>query len=317
MATVAKHSVTIASIYQEEGEYNYSVPKEVLITWSKGEGFPGATLYTPEERAAIDQDLQTILNKIMSQSPTAEKKAIYTAGPPGAGKSTLLDKELTVLNGSDTRYAFNDPDEQCLKNMQSTYWKTIKTAKEALKVEEKLNKETEKKLMQEAYTKWRPASNYITHMIQGYLISKGINFAFGTTATSDKTHFGLRHLQKQGYEITCLHLTTEDDVRIQSVMQHSLFHTTEEDIREKANMFPPRLDDTYLPHSNIKFYYRGHPGDAVHAATFTKESGLLEIFSQPAYQAIATWHNAHKTAEAPSWKDTMAAFVKETRIIGS
>lgn len=270
--------------------YKYSLPKNILEGYLSGKGFDYTQIYTGDEAERLYQDINEIYQNILMEEPLKENLAIMTAGAPGAGKTLKLrqDREANLLKGK--KIAYICPDDVCLKSQTRTYKAEI------------ANSDNSKETRQAAYNKWRPGSNAATHLILGNLIKEKYAFYFGTTSTGNATHIFLKFLKDQGYKIRLLHITAPDDIRWESIKERdkTFVQTTETDVREKGNLLPQRINDTFLKYADeIEFYYRdGIKKDAILAATWIRNEntsqslGNLQIFSQELYENIKNIHNS-------------------------
>lgn len=283
----------IPAIYQET---HYPVPEKIVTEWSKGIGFGKTEEYTAEEKANLQKDMEAIRDHFFSQNSNTfseTKEILLTAGAPGAGKTTLL--EATIAKEKNTS-PYIDPDAVFLKHlMKNSYQAELATLLAQPDADEK-------KIRKDMYEKWRPASNYLTHIWQAYLISQKSSFIFGTTASSPQMESTFSYYKTQGYKINLIHISAPDQVRWDSIQRRdkTFVQTTEEDIREKGQLVPQRINDTYLAHAdNIEFYYREKADtDAVHTASWFRDKKIV-IHNQEKYDALVALHN--QTQNAPSW----------------
>jgi hypothetical protein len=132
------------------------------------------------------------------------------------------------------------------------------------------------------------------------LIRDGFAFHYGTTATGAATGKFFAFLKAHGYQIRVIHVTAPDDVRWASIEERdkTFVQTTESDTRDKGDLLPQRITDTYLTFADeIEFCYRdGVKEDAILAAKWTRnpgaEKGTLEVLDVNRYDKIKTIHNA-------------------------
>ncbi len=109
-------------------------------------------------------------------------------------------------------------------------------------------------------------------------------------------------MKKHDYEIRLIHVTASDDVRWASIQERDkkFIQTTEKDVREKGDLLPQRINDTYLAYADsIEFYYRDGVNEQANlAATWTRRSkeqnasGTLTITDEASYRKIKNIHNA-------------------------
>ncbi|MDF2578142.1 MAG: hypothetical protein K0S74_1626 [Chlamydiales bacterium] len=200
-----------------------------------------------------------------------------------------------------SKFAYICPDDICLKQMERTY-KVFLKHKESILGE---NPTLEAKIgaRKEAYDYWRPGSNAAHHFATANLIKENYDFYFGSTATAPQTAFFFKFLKDRGYSIRLLHVSAPDDIRWGSIKERDkeFVQTTEADIRDKAKMFPERIQDTYLKFADqIDFYYRNEvKGNAIHSAIWIRDpestdtnKGKLEILESSSYEKIKELHNS-------------------------
>lgn len=293
----------LSNIYNKSG-YEYSLPPNVMNTFISGVAFDNKVPYTEEESSNLRKDTQDIYEKIMAQNPSKSDKplAIMTAGAPGAGKTVLMKQDIEAFqNQTNKKYAYICPDDVCLKSQTRTYLADIKKKPSFMVVLLNFfrcsppNDDKAIEVRKAAYNKWRPASNAATHLILANLIREKYDFYFGTTSSGPATKFFLQHLKDQGYTIKLLHVSAPDDVRWESIkMRDQTFvQTTEDDVREKGDLVPQRITDTFLKFADqIQFFYRDAVDqDAVLAAEWTRDDNTLIVKSNPLYEKIKAIHN--------------------------
>lgn len=285
--------------------YQYSLPRKDLESFLKGTAFNNPP-YTQEESKKLQDDINALYQRILLENPVKEKIAIITAGAPGAGKTTKLRQYLADQALEGKKYAYVCPDDVCLKNQTKTYLADIENGDQSAVAR------------QNAYQKWRPGSNAATHAILGNLIREEYAFAFGTTSTSPFTGKSLEFYKNLGYNIKLIHVSAPDQVRWDSIKERdkTFIQTTEKDVKEKGQLLPQRINDTFLKYADeIEFYCRESVDqDAVLAARWIRKQddqkpyGTLEIIAPSQYENIKTIHN--KAVDALSrpdlrWENTV------------
>jgi hypothetical protein len=269
-------------IYNDQ--FQFSLPKTVLEEQLSGKAFDHKEFYTDEEFDALCTDINDLFQKMLAANPIQEKIAVMTAGAPGAGKTIKMRQDLIEKQKQmGKNFAYTDPDDVCLKNMWGTYQVEIQRSDGSFQA------------WKGAYDKWRPGSNAANNLFLGNLIRLGYGFYFGTTSTSPHTWRFFEFLKKQGYQIRLIHVSAPDVVRWGSIQERdkSFVQTTEQDTFEKGLLFPQRISDTYLKYADqIDFYYRDSVRqDAIHAATWKRESAGLKVHQPLAYHEIKVLHN--------------------------
>ena len=287
--------------------YSYSLPKGVLQDFLSGKAFDYPTVYTSDEAAKLNADINELFQTMMDSNPVRDNLAVISAGSPGVGKTTLLRQKLEAAAKDGSNFPYVCPDDVCLKGQTRTYVADVEASDGSFKARE------------EAYTKWRPASNAATHLLLANLIKDKFAFYFGTTCSSPMTFNFFEFLKEQGYRIKVVHVSASDEVRWGSIQERdkSFVQTTEEDVREKGRMVPERINDTFLKYADeIEFYYRPSvASDAILAATWVKaqdeaSTAKLTVLNKEAYEGVKAVHNAAVEAlQKPElkWEKTVEA----------
>lgn len=282
--------VELSNIYDDK--FTYFLPQATIVDYLKGGGFDYDGEYTESERLSINIDIEEIYKSYCGT--VSEPIAVISAGAPGAGKTVLLEQLLKLDEYQG--YGYIDPDAVCLKNMSHTYLPDLIRSVGTIKCssyEECLKEEL--KVRKDAYTKWRPASNAAAHIILGNFIREKKAFFYGTTSTSSDIAARFQLLKDNGYKIHLIHVSAPDAVRWKSIhlRDKEFVQTTEVDVNEKGKLVPQRLG-TYLQYADkIDFYYRDRAdGDAVLAATWTKDSKSLMVKSNSAYPNMVELHDS-------------------------
>jgi predicted ABC-type ATPase len=289
----------MSSIYTPE--YSYSTSQATLEKFLSGQEFDNPDLYTPEESSRLQEDINGLWNKIMAVHPLKAPIAVITAGAPGSGKSTLLES----LIATGPNYAYIDPDTVCLKNQTRTYLADINAS----------DRSFETRTL--AYTKWRPASNAASHLVLANLIKEKYAFYFGTTASNPSACKFFELLKNQGYLIKLIHVSAEDDVRIDSIKERekNFVQVTLQGARDKGVLLPQRINDTFLKYTDhITFYHRDGVNEEAKLAAYwiknPKKERLLTIEDLEAYERIKAIHNTViEKLNLPelSWENTVEA----------
>ncbi len=239
------------------------------------------------------RDLQRIyvdfcaLRESTFKNADKEKDYIVTAGGPAVGKSTVLEQFLEgkrpeVSEASLSR-AYIDPDRSCLQKMEKTYLLDLEQGKTS----------------EEAYTKWRGASNFLSNVFLALALKEGYAIAHGSTMASPYAKYSLQAIMNNyGYKVTILHVTAPDEVRKASEakrQENGVVQVTPIDFEEKQKIFLKLYED-YLNNAHQVFlYYRGEMGDAVCAASV--KDVCIETFNKNAFQAIQNIHDRAKGEE--------------------
>lgn len=253
--------------------FNYCVPQKVVEGFLNGTAFGRTEPYTSEEKSRLIEDINEIYNQQVSAHILDERVAVFTAGAPGAGKTTVMRSYV-----HSRPFSYVDPDDVCLKSMRSTW-----------------EKDSADPLA--AYDKWRPGSNAAAHLMLANLIRDGKGFYFGTTSSSPLTANTFAYLKEKGYKIHVIHVIAPDEERWKSIKERdkTFVQTTEQDVIEKGELVPQRINDTFLRFADtIEFYHRERfDSNAVLTATVErKEDQLgLAVHDQPMYEEMIKVHN--------------------------
>lgn len=283
LEVAATNACNIDRLYRDG--FSYSLPEKILAGFLSGKAFDNPEVYSADEAARLESDINDLYQRILAADPIKEKIAVITAGSPGAGKTVKLNQDLETNARQGRNYAYICPDDVCLKNQYRTYIADIQSGDQS------------KEVRQTAYNKWRPGSNAATHLILGSLIRENYAFYYGTTSSSPATWIFFDYLKKLGYRIRLIYVSAPDDVRWESIKERdkTFVQTTEQDVIEKGLLLPQRINDTFLKYADeIEFYYRAEvKRDAVLAARWLRDdkNGTLRILDQSAYDKLKAIHN--------------------------
>lgn len=270
-----------------KGDKNdYSLPAAVLEDFLNGRAFNYPT--TPEEQEIVKEDTRRLYAKTMSECSDSRAMAVITAGAPGSGKTTALEYDRAYHAVDGVMLAYGCPDAVSLKAL-TRYQADIEAAGDD--AEKRLN----------AYSASRGPSNYATHVILGNLIQEKRSFYFGSTSTGDQTWRFFKYLKEQGYHLRIIHVTAPDDVRWGSIeaRDKKFIQTTKEDVINKAELLPKRINDFVTYGDQIDFHYRDGVDKPTEIVAVLKKndhdhSGVatLEIRDQRKYDSLVAIHNA-------------------------
>lgn len=273
-------------IYSKESGYTYSLPRPILESFLSGKAFDNPEPYSEHELAQIRADINRLYWSMIDLHPVREKWAVISAGSPGSGKTTQL--KILLEAEKPHRYVYVCPDDVSLKDL-TEYRQEIAEGDGSVQARLK------------AYNKWRPASNASAHILLANLIREQYAFYFGTTCSSPQTGRFFEFLIKQGYHTRVIHLSANDDVRWESIVERDkiFVQSTEQDIRDKGVLVPQRISDTFLKYADeIEFYYRyAVKEDARLTAKWVRNPmpspylGTLFILDRDAYDQLKAVHN--------------------------
>jgi hypothetical protein len=226
----------------------FAIPEATLVPNEIVDGF--LTSYSPEEKVAIGKDYKNIRELCLSQADKEQKKLIYvaTAGGPGASKSTILETYLHDNSG----FVYVDPDQRALRFMINTYLQNTNCyaiSKNASYLQ----------LLEDAYSKWQGASNYIANSILNEAYSKDLAIAHGITSTSKQMGSFYEKLKKRGYKIILLLCVSPEKNRLEAAVhrekEQCFIQSTREDLIQKGQMFFENFPIYFKYADEIKFFW--------------------------------------------------------------
>mgnify|MGYP000170898873 CR=1 FL=1 len=200
--------------------------------------------YTNEELDHIKQEANRLFNEFTAGKtprPENERRYFITAGGPGSGKSTLVE-QLIEVDPVMKNAVYVDPDETIMRNMPA------------------FKKDVSKNGVEDAYSKWRWASQYIWHSIRNRAAQEGYDIINGTTATSDLVNLEYENVLKAGYKPVTIAVCASEQVRRESVQKRydvtGERYVPEEDIKNKGAAFFDKIP-LYIRYSSaVHFYHR-------------------------------------------------------------
>lgn len=200
--------------------------------------------YTEDEVAFIKDETDRLFAEFTKgKNPTKKGNHRYflTAGDPGSGKSTLIER-LIESDPVLANAVYLDPDETIMRNMP-IYQQDI-----------------DKMGVEDAYTKWRWASQYIWHSLRNRASEEGYDIINGTTATSDLVELEYQNVIGAGYKPITIAVCASEQVRRESIEKRyketGERYVPEKDIRDKGSAFFQKIP-LYLEYSNaVRFYFR-------------------------------------------------------------
>ncbi len=258
--------------------------------------------------------MEVVKSVCFPDQPESKERPRYlaTAGSPGARKTTILERFLhSHPEYSDCIYL--DPDPRTLKYMVHTY---ISQSLSPFVSGQTLDYGM---VIQEAYQKWRAASNYICTTLLDKALLNRYDLAHGTTLTGEVVPSLLKAIHDAGYEITLLLCSAEDDFRFQSIQYRNevqrFYQSSPEDAVKKGKAFPQRMEIYFAYADRLHFFW----SDALaapekHAATI--EHGILTIFDLEAWQKFICKYEEDRAAillegkTIPSWEELMAKYTE-------
>lgn len=226
--------------------------------------------YTEEEIKLIYEDYRNIKSLCFRNMTSAKDNPIYigTAGGPGASKSTILEYYLR----DKPNYTYLDPDQRALRYMINTYLQEFTNHKISQIADPT-------KLLQNAYNKWRGASNYIASSLLNEAYANRYNIAHGTTATSPHISSFFKNLKNKSYKIVLLLCYSTDENRVNALNNRAekqfFLQVDPDDIVKKGKMFPERFKDYFQYADEIHFYWTDKFNEgSKHAASLVRNSDI-------------------------------------------
>lgn len=265
--------------------------------------------YNAIEREWIAQDLNVVKSVYFhnAEAPNASRAPLYiaTAGGPGARKTTILERFLKA-HPEWAHFVYLDPDHRALKFMVHTYYSRSLTAYHIGENDYYIS------VLQQAYEKWRPASNFITLTLLEEAFRQRFDIVHGTTFTGAHTPAYLQALKKAGYRIVLLLCSCEDEVRREAIHYRDeilkFYQSTPEDAVVKGKLFALRMPHYFAYADEIHLFW----SDAIFARerlAATYESGLLSVKDADALEHFIDKYNRDRLAwqnegvSLPGWDE--------------
>ena len=269
-----------ASDIKDHKEIKSLVPAKIIDGFLKD--------YGPDDREAIAKDLAKIEGIFLSNekpvAPGMQPIYIATVGGPGASKSTILNNIVKDLKGKNKefKYVFSDPDQGALIFMD-TYAQSVNGSKD-------------KAVLQEAYLKWRAASNYISNSLLNRAFDGRFNIVHGATSQGTPLSF-YKDLKEKGYKIYLIFCASTDDNRVKAIENREtvqyLVQSTPEDARNKADTIYRRFQDYFDVADQVDIYWTDvFAQGSTLAATF--ENKKLTIQDQDAFARFERDYNERR-----------------------
>jgi predicted ABC-type ATPase len=234
----------IATSFLYSEEYFYFSPEKIS-------GYLES--YNEKEKEEIAKDLQVVRSVCHVKEAGAREKPFYlaTAGGPGSRKSTILERFIRDYPVYQTG-VYLDPDQRALKFMAHTYYAQSLNALQAASSSNYLD------ISKAAYEKWRGASNYIAFTLLEEALQKRTDIIHGTTSTGNHVPEFFQKLRAEGYQITLVLSSCEDDVRKEAIeyrnSEQRFYQSTPEDALAKGKIFPEKIA-TYFDYADTLYLY--------------------------------------------------------------
>lgn len=236
--------------------------------------------YTEEEKIAINKDLKVVRSVCFSENGNPNKKRpvyITTAGSPGSRKTTILERFLQAHKNHPYIYEpiYLDPDQRGLKFMTHTYYSRSLNALT-------IGQQREYNISAEnAYEKWRGASNYIALTLLEEAFLQRRDIAYGATSTGSHIGDFLSNVKNAGYSIILLLCSCEDSFVAQAIdyrnNEQKFYQSTPEDILSKRKLFAQRMPIYFLWADELYIYWSDDLFTPERLAAVIKENQLQVI----------------------------------------
>ena len=267
--------------------------------------------YSEEEQNLLDADFEYIRQLVFRGKRTPQdRKPIYlaTAGGPGARKSTIL--ESYIYNKAEfANTVYVDPDQRALKFMGNTFYDQ---SLNNFKISQSKDYPSAQKA---AYDYWRAGSNYIANALLNEAVAGGYDIAHGTTLTGPHSGALLKKLKDAGYQIVLVLCGAEDELRMDSVRHRNevqgFYQTDPEDVKEKALLFPQRLEDYFAHADELWIHWSEQLNSPLEPSAYISlVSKKMEVFSKEPYEKFTKKMNldASKQTSVASWEKIMKKF---------
>jgi hypothetical protein len=209
--------------------------------------------YNEQEKEEIAKDLQVVRSVCRVKEAEAKERPFYlaSAGGPGSRKSTILERFVRDHPSYQTG-VYLDPDQRALKFMAHTYYA------QSLNALQSASKPNYLDVSKAAYEKWRGASNYIAFTLLEEALQKRTDIIHGTTSTGSHVPEFFQKLRAEGYQITLVLSSCEDDVRKEAIeyrnSEQRFYQSTPEDAVAKGKVFPEKIG-VYFDYADTIYLY--------------------------------------------------------------
>lgn len=239
--------------------------------------------YNEKEIQLIEKDLKVVRSVCLDDTSNTETRFyLATAGGPGSLKTTILEKFVA----SHPEYqggVYLDPDPRTLKFMVHTYYATSLTP---LVISQSKNYD---QVIENAYNKWRPASNYIVLNLFEEAAAAGRSIIYGTTSTGSHIPSLFAKLKENGYQIVLLLCSCPDHLRKEAVEYRNktvrFYQSSPEDVIAKGKFFPQRMETYFTYGDQLHFYWSDDLFSNERLAAIW-QNGKLDIYDKEAMQSF-------------------------------
>lgn len=249
--------------------------------------------YTPEEIALIKKDLAVVRSVCMDGNHTsASRFYLATAGGPGARKTTILEKFLAAHPEYRTGI-YLDPDPRTLRYMVHTYYaQSLNWLQIALG-------ESYDKVLENAYEKWRAASNYIVLTLLEDAYALNFSVIYGTTSTGQHIPDYFARLKQKGYQIVLLLCSCPDAMRRESIEYRNsvvrFYQSSPDDAVSKGKLFPQKMG-SYFAYGDLIYIYWSDDLSTPERLAAIWEKGRLEVVDDEAFDRFTAKYEEDRKA---------------------
>lgn len=249
--------------------------------------------YTPQEIELIEKDLAVVRSVCLSSAQAPSSRFyLATAGAPGARKTTILEKFVAV-HPEYQRGVYIDPDPRTLRFMVHTYYAESLSP---LTISQAPNFET---VIQNAYNRWRAASNYIVLTLFEEAVGAGQSVVYGTTSTGAHIPHFLAKLKENGYRVVLLLCSCSDNLRYKAVEYRNqtvrFCQSSPEDAISKGKFFPQRMQ-AYFDHADELYFYWSDDLFSQERLAATWQEGELKVLDSEAMQRFENKYEEDRAA---------------------
>lgn len=279
-------------------------PIELEKEWKQRRGLPMThqekkAFYSPQELFLIEQESDRLYEMLSSGCVAEARDFTLSAGGPGSGKTTFLNDWVTMMTPS----VYADPDETVLKNM-------------VMYLDDLNANQYGDDTLAMAYTKWRPASQYICNTIINRAAADGFNITYGTTATGPAIKDIFDAVHQAGYKTNILIFSAPEAVRLESAqlrqIQDESRSITATDLVEKGKTFYGRLPVYFEKAMSFSLYFRAQ-ADSASSLLAQGQNGYVSVRDEKGLAVCLADIQKHNPGF--EWDTMVAAYASRFRSV--
>ena len=249
--------------------------------------------YSPEETALIKKDLAVVRSVCMDGIHQSDSRFyLATAGGPGARKTTILEKFVSQHPEYQSG-VYLDPDPRTLRYMVHTYYAQ---SLNPLMIAKGPNYS---KLLENAYEKWKAASNYIVLTLLEDSFALGYSVIYGTTSTGQHIPDFFARLKENNYQIVLLLCSCPDEMRREAIEYRNqeirFYQSSPEDALAKGKFFPQRMS-AYFAYADLLYLYWSDDLSSTEKLAAIWKKGELEIVDKVALDRFIEKYETDRAA---------------------